>query len=300
MVAVLFCICYICICHAVHAAPPNTIEIAPGVFMPYANLGGVTSRPSNYTEWLKLGGRGLDTALTYGDNVQTKVAEALRTTSVPRSEIFLTTKVPCCPSFARWCTPKYPEFNGSIAADVNRDVAILGKVDLILLHWPCDTYEETVKAYKGLETALASGVTRAIGVSNFNATLLKRMLSDPGVSVKPSVNQCGHSVGAHNSSHNPRFGGDDGTVKFCADNGISYSAYSPLGGLSGLDIYKNPRVVAIGKAHNKSPAQVALRWLVQQNITVVTAANKESYEAEDMDLFSFSLTDQEMAALTAL
>merc|ERR1712037_753240 len=138
----------------------------------------------------------------------------------------------------------------------------------------------TVKANKGLETALASGVTRAIGVSNFNATLLKRMLSDPGVSVKPSVNQCGHSV--------------------CADNGISYSAYSPLGGLSGLDIYKNPRVVAIGKAHNKSPAQVALRWLVQQNITVVTAANKESYEAEDMDLFSFSLTDQEMAALTAL
>ena len=92
------------------------------------------------------------------------------------------------------------------------------------------------------------------------ASLLKRMLNDPGVSVKPSVNQCGHSVGAHNNTHNPRIGGDDATAKFCAEHGISYSAYSPLGGLSGLDIYKNPRVVAIAKTHNKSPAQVALRW----------------------------------------
>lgn len=297
--SVLFLCSSVCVC--THGAQPaHTIEIAPGVHMPYANLGGVDQRPSNYSEWLRLGGRGIDTALTYGDDVQTKVAAALHTTAVPRSDIFLTTKVPCCPSPTHWCTPKYPEFNGSVTKDVAKDVAILGKADLILLHWPCYTYEQTVAAYKGLEGALASGATRAIGVSNFNASLLQRMLKDPRVTVKPSVNQCGHSVGAHNNTHRPKIGGDDATAKFCADNGISYSAYSPLGGLSGLDIYKNPRVVAIGKAHNKSPAQIALRWLVQQNITVVTAADKASYETEDMDLFSFTLTDAEMSALAAL
>merc|ERR1711865_677236 len=66
-------------------------------------------------------------------------------------------------------------------------------------------------------------------------------------------------------------GGGDDTVKFCKANGISYSAYSPLGGLTGTDVFKDPTVIAIGNKHNVGPAQVALRWLVQQNISVVTA-----------------------------
>ena len=188
------------------------------------------------------------------------------------------------------------------------------------------------------------------------ASLLERMLSDPGVSVKPAVNQCGHSVGAHNSTHNPKYGGSDVTAKFCADHDISYSAYSPLGGLSGLDIYNNPRVVAIAKAHDKSPAQVALRWCASRtrvgdmcrsvythaqrthptahplthSLTHSQAGAAEYHhrhgrrqgelrggsalptpnhtthdatrqpQAEDMDLFSFALTDAEMAELSAL
>ena len=278
-------------------AATTTIEIAPNVFMPFVNMGGVASRPSNYTEWLLLGGRGIDTALTYGDPTQKKVAHALATTAVARSEIFVTTKIPCCPlSESHHCTD--PEFNGSIAEDIAKDIQILGNVDLILLHWPCNTYEQTLQAYTDLEAALTAGSTRAIGVSNFNASLLARLSKD--IKTQPAVNQCGHSIGAHNSIHNPAIGGDDLTVKYCADNGISYSAYSPLGGLTGLDIYKNPTVVAIAKLHSVDPAQIALRWLVQQDITVVTAANQAAYEKEDKDVFSFTLSKQEMEVLAAL
>ena len=279
------------------ASCQQTIEIAPGVDMPFVSLGGVLSAPSNYSEWIRLGGRGLDTALTYGDVVQRQVAAALASSPVKRSDLFVTTKVPCCPlSGSGHCQD--PEFNGSIASDIKKDIAILGNVDLLLLHWPCDTYAQTLQAYTDLEQALQTGVTRAIGVSNFNASILERLAND--VKVKPAVNQCGHSVGAHNASHNPLIGGDDATAKYCADHGISYSAYSPLGGLNKIDIWTNPVVIAIGQAHHVSPAQVALRWLVQQRITVVTAADKASYEAEDMDVFSFSLTEEDMATLASL
>lgn len=278
----------------------TTITIAPGVEMPLANLGGVSSAPSNYSAWLDVGGRGIDTALTYGDATQKSVAAAMAATSVARKDIFLTSKVPCChdyplPGIAHDCQGEY---NGTALESIKKDFAILGKMDLILLHWPCATTEQTVAAYADLETALEQGMTRAIGVSNFNSTLLAAML--PQVKVAPAVNQCGHSVGAHNASHNPNLGGDDATVKWCAAHGISYSAYSPLGGLNGLDIFKDATVKRIAAVHSVSPAQVALRWLVQQEISIVTAADSEAYCAEDVDLFSFELTTAEMGTLAAL
>ena len=80
-----------------------------------------------------------------------------------------------------------------------------------------------------------------------------------------------------------------------------YSAYSPLGGLSGLDIFKNPTVIGIADRHNVSAAQVALKWLVQRNITIVTAADNSEYISEDMDLFSWGeLSAEEMATLAAV
>jgi 2,5-diketo-D-gluconate reductase A len=264
---------------------------------------------SNWTAYLALGGRGIDTGLTYGDAVQEKVATAIAASGLPRSEIFLGTKVPCCPNkFGPWpgahCT--VAEFNGTIAQDVARNTALLGSApDLTLLHWPCITLEQTLTAWRGLETTLADGHTRAIGVSNFNASLLAKML--PKVNVTPAVNQCGHSIAHHTLNQTAATckggycGGDDGTAAFCATHAIQYSAYTPLGGLSGLDIFKEPTVIAIGKAHNVSAAQVALRWLVQKNITVVTAANDPEYIAQDIDLFSWGeLTADEMAQLAAL
>ena len=286
-------------------ADSQRVTIAPGVEMPFVNLGGVagSAHRSNYSAFLAVGGRGLDTALSYGDVTQGKVAAAVKASPVPRSEIFVTTKIPCCPG--NWdgqpiksCST--PEFSGSAAADVALDTKILGKVDLMLLHWPCETAEQTLAAWAELEAAQAAGRTRAIGVSNFNGTLLAQLL--PKMKVKPAVNQCGHSIAAHNSSastHTVMGGGDD-TVAFCKEHGISYSAYSPLGGLSGLDVFKDPTVIKVAAAHQVSAAQVALRWLVQQNITVVTAANELDYIKEDLNVFSFALSAQEMRTLAAL
>ena len=281
-------------------AAKRTVTIAPGVEMPLANLGGVSSAPSNYSAWLDVGGRGIDTALTYGDATQKSVAAAMAATAVARKDIFLTSKVPCChdypiPGIAHDCQGEY---NGTALDSIKKDFAILGQMDLILLHWPCATTEQTVAAYADLETALEQGMTRAIGVSNFNASLLDAMI--PAVKVPPAVNQCGHSIGAHNASHNPTLGGDDATVQWCAAHGVSYSAYSPLGGLDGLDIFNDPTVKRIAAVHSVSPAQVALRWLVQQEISIVTAADSEAYCAEDVDLFSFELTAAEMDTLAAL
>jgi len=294
----------LCLCIVVHAAALRRIEsatvtIAPGVHQPLVNLGGVTSKPSNYSSWLTVGGRGLDTALTYGDTVQQEVAAAIDSSATPRSDIFLTTKIPCCPQalVGKSCTN--PEFDGTAAQSIARDIKLLRKpVDLLLLHWPCDEMADTLSAYGAMEEALAAGLTKAIGVSNFNVSSLKQLLV--AVKVKPAVNQCGHSIGAHNSSHNPALGGTDETVKFCQENGISYSAYSPLGGLTGTDVFKDPTVIAIGNKHNVGPAQVALRWLVQQNISVVTAGSNPLHQAQDLDLFSFELTEHEMRQLATL
>ena len=130
-------------------SPANsTVEIRPGVTMPRINLGGVASKPSNYTLWLQLGGRGLDTALMYGDAVQTEVGAAIKwgkATGIPREEIFLTTKIPCCPmhpnaTFTDWCQTNPSRWNAT--ANIEHDYTTIGveRVDLLLLHWPCATF----------------------------------------------------------------------------------------------------------------------------------------------------------------
>ena len=86
----------------------------------------------------------------------------------------------------------------------------------------------------------------------------------------------------------------------CKEKGITYSAYSPLGGLSGVDVLSNPTVKSIGAKHGKSSAQVALRWVTQQGVVAVTASTKASHLESDLGIFDFSLTAEEMAALTKI
>ena len=86
---------------------------------------------------------------------------------------------------------------------------------------------------------------------------------------------------------------------FAAAHGVTYEAYSPLGGLSGVDVLGDADVLAIAAAHGVSAAQVALRWVVQQGVPFVTAATNATYMAEDLDLFGFALSDDEMRTLSA-
>ena len=89
-------------------------------------------------------------------------------------------------------------------------------VDLLLLHWTCDTLEETIEAYKAMQPLVASGKARAIGISNFNASMIDALLAAPGVTVKPAVNQCGFSIGGHSTS---ALGRDLETLKKCKETG---------------------------------------------------------------------------------
>ena len=289
------------VAHAVVASVPTSVEIAPGVTMPFINLGGVHSHPSNYSEWLKLGGTGLDSALMYGDDVQLEVGKAVRASGIDRSRLFITSKVPCCPaaglsSWCKWYTSEYNDISAFTRGEIDARLLGVEVVDLMLLHWPCDTMEDTIRTYRALEDFQLAGKARAIGISNFNASAIDALYANK-LRVPPAVNQCGFSIGGHN---NTKFGRDLQTLDKCREKKITYAAYSPLGGLSGVDVLKNPTVLAVGEAHNKSSAQVALRWVTQQGVVAVTASTKASHLRGDLDIFDFTLTDDEMASLTKI
>lgn len=271
-----------------------TIEIATNVFMPLINDG-----YSNRSLWINHNGRGLDTALSYGDADQRNVGEAIRASGLPRSAFFVTSKIPCCPAknfpfpYAQSCNAR------NTTADVEETLRVLGldSVDLMLMHWPCDDFANTVATWKSMEPLVARGSARSIGVSNFNTSALSALIKQ--TNVKPAVNQCGYSIGGHFES---LWGRDDGTIAACSDLGVSYSAYSPLGNWakSGVDIFTDPTVLSVAATHHVTAAEVALRWVVQQNISAVTAATKAEFAGEDLSIFSFELSAVEMARLSAV
>ncbi len=168
-----------------------------------------------------------------GTETQEAVGAAVTASTVPRDQIFVTTKVPCCTgSHAARCSQR-GYGNLTTAEAVDRDLRELGlpQADLILVHWPCDDDADTVQIYLDLEQALAAGKTRAIGVSNFKVSHYQA-LEKGGATVKPAVNQCEMSVGAH----------DDATIAYSLANNITYESYAPLGGTSGVDVLSDPDV----------------------------------------------------------
>jgi len=274
-----------------------TVEIAKGVFMPMINHGN-----GNQTLWVELGGYGMDTALEYGDANQQRIKTAVAAKLVDRSKLFVTTKVPCCPSdvysySTRVCKDWKDWHSTTAQIDLTLQKIGIGQVDLLLMHYPCNDWEGTLAAYKEMEAALAHGKVRAIGVSNFNASLLEALTKES--KVKPAVTQNPYSVGNH---RNALIGSDDATLKYCHKNGITLSAWGPLGGTTGhsTDIFHSSIVKSIADAHSRSAAQVALRWDVQQGILPVTAGDNPAHMLENMNVFDFELTEDEMRRLAAI
>jgi len=272
---------------------PDCWEIASGVCMPTVNLGhpddGGTELDSAL-KWLKLGGVGIDTALVY--NNQDQVGAAVRQSKVPRDKIFITTKIPCPPD-AKLPPWDPPPGEGRMSPEkaleaVREDLRQLDVefVDLMLLHFPCKSgTSDTIEMWKGLQEALAQNLTRAIGVSNFNSSDLDAVISVGGA--KPAVNQCQMSIGSH----------DDATIAYTKQLGIYYEAYSPLRRIN----LSTPLLVSIAKAHGKSPAQVALKWINQQGVIIATSPGvNEKYMLQAFDLDNFSLTSEEMISLSEL
>ena len=180
---------------------------------------------------------------------------------------------------------------------IEHDFAVLGLdyVDLLLLHWPCDDFEDSVTAYKAMEPYVKSGKVRAIGISNFNASAITALL--PRVSIKPAMNQCAFSIAGHSDD---LWGRDDATREACKANNMAYAAYSPLGGWAKHGtghVLNDPTVKAVAAAHNVSAAQVALRWVTQQGVVAVTSSDNPAHVMGDVASFEFELTEEEVEKL---
>jgi len=262
-----------------------------GVEMPMLGLGVFQSPPEETAAAVEAaladGYRLIDTAAAYGN--EREVGEAIRASGVDRGEVFVTTKL--------WIS------------DYGYDEALVGfdgclrrlgvdYVDLFLLHQPVPTeFDGTVGAYKAMEKMLSEGRARAIGVSNFSEQHLENLMGR--TDVVPAVNQ----VELH------PFFTQQPLREFHAKHGITTEAWSPLGGIhvyrpadpnAVLNVLEHPTVTAIAEKHEKTPAQVVLRWHIEQGIVAIPKSVKPHRIAENFDVFDFELTADDVAAIDAL
>lgn len=222
---------------------------------------------------LRMGYRHLDTAERY-ENEQW-VGEGLRASGVKREDVFVTTKV---------YGPNLAAADFGRAVDESLKRLQLASVDLLLIHWPNPQIPlaETIGA---LCKAKQQGLTRHIGVANFTTALLDEANK---VATEPLVT---NQIEVH------PFLDQSKVIAKCRQLGMSVTAYCPIarGRVPG-----NETIERIGKAHGKTAAQIALRWLVQQEVIVIPGTSKEDRLKENFDVFDFALSDAEMAEITAL
>jgi diketogulonate reductase-like aldo/keto reductase len=261
-----------------------------GVTMPPVGLGVFQSPPAETAAAvetaLRVGYRHIDTAAAYGN--EREVGEGIRRSGVDRAEVFVETKV--------WVSDY--GYDQTLHA-FDKAVAKLGiaQLDLLILHQPAPArFERTIAAYKALESLLARGSVRAIGVSNFMPGHLTRLLEQ--VEIVPAVNQ----VELHPYFSQP------GVQAADAEHGILTQAWSPIGGITFYpgwgdqrrNVMQDPTILAIAAAHAKTSAQVMLRWHLQQGRSAIPKSITPSRIAENFAVFDFELSADEIARIDAL
>jgi 2,5-diketo-D-gluconate reductase A len=256
-----------------------TVTLSHGAAMPRLGLG---TSPMNdddaeraVVEALEVGYRLVDTAENYRNEVG--VGRALKASGVPREELFVTTKFN-----KRWHSVE----GARTAYEASASKLGLDYIDLLLIHWPNPGQDRYVEAWQGLIALLDDGQVRAIGTSNFKPAHLQRLIDETGVT--PDVNQIQLS---------PLWTKQEDR-DFDAEHAIVTEAWSPIG--KGGDLLKHPSVVEAAEAHGKTPAQVVLRWHVQQGVVPIPKSANPERLAQNLEVFDFALTDQELASLSAL
>jgi 2,5-diketo-D-gluconate reductase A len=247
--------------------------LADGTVMPLLGLG-VWQVPDGPTcvhavrSALEVGYRHIDTAQAYGN--ESSVGRALRESGVARDEVFITTK------FLPSRSDPVRELEGSLKR--------LGvdQVDLYLVHWP---QGGAMRAWPGMERAKERGLTRSIGVSNYSAGQLDEVIGSG--TVPPVIDQVQFSAVSHRR----------GLLEAARKHGVVLESYSSLGTGKHLD---DPTVAGIAERMGKTPAQVLLRWCVQHGLPVIPKSTHRERIAENADIFSFTLADEDMFALNGL
>ncbi|WP_307853693.1 aldo/keto reductase [Streptomyces tagetis] len=257
--------------------PPITLN--NGVEMPQLGFG-VWQVPDDEAERavataLEAGYRSIDTAAIYGNEEGT--GRAVAASGVAREDLFITTKV--------WNSDQ--GYDSTLRAfDSSLEKLGLDHVDLYLIHWPVPALDRHVDTYKAFEKLHADGRVRAIGVSNFLPEHLERLIGE--TSVVPAVNQ----IELH-----PQL--QQGAARaFHEERGIATEAWSPLG--SGKGLLEVPAIVAIARKHDRTPAQVVLRWHLQVGNVVIPKSVTPSRIAENIAVFDFELDAEDLAAVSAL
>lgn len=224
---------------------------------------------------LDAGYRSIDTAKVYGN--EAGVGKAIEESNVPREDLFITTKL--------WNADQGYE-NTLKAFDESMDKLGLDYLDLYLIHWPTPAYDTYVESYKALEKLYHDGRVKAIGVCNFNIDHLERIMNE--CDVKPVLNQ----VECHPYLQQKEL------KTFCKEHDIYLEAYSPL--MNGRDVLAEESIKTLAKKHDKTAAQVILRWHLQSNSIVIPKSVTPSRIKENMDVFDFELSASDMEEIASL
>jgi diketogulonate reductase-like aldo/keto reductase len=262
-----------------------------GVMMPALGLGVFQSPPEQTAAAvdtaLRLGYRHIDTAAAYGN--EREVGEGIRRSGVDRGDIFIETKVWVSDYGYDKTQHTFEKAIGKLGVDT---------LDLLILHQPAPSrFDATIAAYKGLETLLADGKVRAIGISNFMPHHLDRLLD--ATAVIPAVNQ----VELH-----PYFAQPE-VQRANAAHGILTQAWSPVGGITFYpgpwgderrSVMQDPTLADLAVAHGRSPAQIMLRWHLQEGRSAIPKSVNPGRIAENLDVFDFALDGEELARIDAL
>ncbi|MEC0209489.1 aldo/keto reductase [Paenibacillus ehimensis] len=254
----------------------DTTVLNNGVRMPWLGLGVWKTKEGDEVvqavqHALEAGYRSIDTAAVYGN--ETGVGQALQASSIPRDLLFVTTKV--------WNADQ--GYDSTLRAfEESRRKLQLEVIDLYLIHWPVKgKYKET---WKALEKLYKDGLVRAIGVSNFKVHHLEDLLQDS--EIVPAVNQ----VEFHPLLNQQEL------RTFCKEHKIQLEAWSPL--MQGnLDL---PLLSELADKYGKTPAQIILRWDLQHGVVTIPKSIRESRIRENIDVFDFTLSDEDMARLDGL
>ncbi|MDR6508378.1 aldo/keto reductase [Arthrobacter oryzae] len=265
----------------------STVTFNNGVTMPAIGLGVYQTAPeetvNSVQTALELGYRHIDTAAAYLN--EREVGEGLRRSGVPRDEVFIETKV--------WVT-EYGYDETLHAFEKSAKKLGVEQLDLLLLHQPLPAkFERTIQTYKALEKLLADGSVRAIGVSNLLPARLDALLAE--TDIVPAVNQIElhpYNVRAELQAKH-------------AEHGVITQAWSPIGGIrsyngEAANPLNDATIRAIGEGYGKSNAQVILRWHIQQGRSAIPKSINAARIAENLDVFDFELTNDELARIDAL
>ena len=256
----------------------QTVTLNNGVPMPILGFG-VFQIPAEQTEQavtgaLAAGYRHLDTAASYGN--EEAVGRAIKSSGIPREELFVTTKL--------WIQARPGEEAVKRAFDASLQRLGLGYLDLYLIHQPLGDY---YSAWRAMQDLHRDGLTTAIGVANFYPDRLVDLIEHH--EILPAVNQ----IETH-----PFFQRHAGQ-QLMRERGVQIESWGPFAeGKNNL--FGDPALTAIGDAHGKSVAQVVLRWLTQREVVVIPKSVRPERMAENLDIFDFQLTSDEMSQIATL